>query len=66
MLSGDRHKSDLRYAGLPPTFVVILPDGPKTRRRTVSRAMPELWPESDDPEGIVAEVLATCRGIERA
>ncbi len=25
---------------------------------------PQLWPESDDPEAIVAEVVATCRGIE--
>jgi hypothetical protein len=25
---------------------------------------PQLWPESNDPEVIVDEVLATCRGIE--
>lgn len=59
----DRH----RLAGkavLAPTFAVILPGPPEIRREANSPGPPRLRPESDDPEAIVAEVLATARGIE--
>jgi 2-amino-4-hydroxy-6-hydroxymethyldihydropteridine diphosphokinase len=48
---------------LPPTFVVVLPKVGATPRRP-GGTTPRLWPESDDPDAIVAEVVATCRGIE--
>ena len=50
---------------LSPLFAVILPpDGWKMRPWHFY--IPRLRPESDDPEAIVAEVVATCRGIEGA
>lgn len=48
-----------------PNLVVVLPDA-RDPRCPGSREVPSLWPESDDPEAIVAEVLATCRDIEGA
>ena len=50
---------------LLPTFVLKLPGGPPGEaRRPGSRTLPALWPESNDPDTIIAEALATCRGIE--
>ena len=49
---------------LSPTFVVILPGDQENRRRPGLATLPLLWPESDKPDAIVAEVVATCRGIE--
>jgi 2-amino-4-hydroxy-6-hydroxymethyldihydropteridine diphosphokinase len=49
---------------LSPTFVVILPGDREIRRRPGLATLPLLWPESDKPDAIVAEVVATCRGIE--
>jgi 2-amino-4-hydroxy-6-hydroxymethyldihydropteridine diphosphokinase len=51
-----------QHALLP--LLVVLPPGPSaTRRRPALRGVPPLQPESDDPDAIVAEVLATCRAI---
>ncbi len=49
---------------LSPTFAVILPGDEEVPRRPGLTTIPRLWPESDDPDAIVAEVVATCRGIE--
>jgi 2-amino-4-hydroxy-6-hydroxymethyldihydropteridine diphosphokinase len=45
---------------LAPTFAVVLGDGPRIARRPRLRPFPLLWPESDDPGALVAEVLASC------
>ena len=49
---------------LVPTFVVILPGDHDMRRGPGLLTVPQLWPDSNDPEAITAEVLATCRAIE--
>ncbi len=50
---------------LIPTFVLKLPGGAAGDTRRPGRGtVPVLWPESNDPNAIVAEVLVTCRGIE--
>jgi 2-amino-4-hydroxy-6-hydroxymethyldihydropteridine diphosphokinase len=54
----------LAKAALMPTLVVILPGEPSLRRRPRLLSVPQLWPESDKPDAIVAEVVATCRSIE--
>ena len=47
-----------------PMFVVILPgEQPLSRKPGLAR-VPQFWPESDEPDAIVAEVVATCRGID--
>jgi 2-amino-4-hydroxy-6-hydroxymethyldihydropteridine diphosphokinase len=51
-------------AAMTPTFLLILPSEDPIRRWPGLLRVPQLWPESDKPEAIVAEVLATCRGIE--
>jgi 2-amino-4-hydroxy-6-hydroxymethyldihydropteridine diphosphokinase len=63
-LEWKRRITGLSSIAMPPTFVVILaPDrDPKWRSGISSPSL--LWTESDNPEGIVAEVIATCRGIE--
>jgi 2-amino-4-hydroxy-6-hydroxymethyldihydropteridine diphosphokinase len=49
---------------LVPTLVVILPGDHKLQRGPGLLKVPQLWPDSNDPDAIVAEVLATCRAIE--
>jgi len=52
---------------IPPTLTLILPGSPRSSRspRTPGRApIPMLWPESATHDGLVAEVLAICRGVE--
>jgi 2-amino-4-hydroxy-6-hydroxymethyldihydropteridine diphosphokinase len=44
-------------------FRLILPSVPRTRRCPGFSRTPCLWPESDDPEAVVAEAVATARGI---
>jgi 2-amino-4-hydroxy-6-hydroxymethyldihydropteridine diphosphokinase len=51
---------------LPPTLVVILPGDHEIHPRPGLATIPLLWPESDKPDAIVAEVVATCRGIDEA
>ncbi len=53
-------------AALAPTLAVILPGDHGLSRRPGLATVPLLWPDSDDPDAIVAEVLATCRGIAGA
>jgi 2-amino-4-hydroxy-6-hydroxymethyldihydropteridine diphosphokinase len=66
----DAHREWKRRVGallnvaLPPTFVVILPEDREVPRRPGMTRIPRLWPDSDDPDAIVDEVVATCRGIE--
>jgi 2-amino-4-hydroxy-6-hydroxymethyldihydropteridine diphosphokinase len=48
---------------LAPTFALILP-GDEESNRKPGMSTPRLWPESDKPDAIVAEVLAACRGID--
>ncbi len=55
---------DAVKASPAPTFAVILPGPKDLARKPWLGGPPRLWPESDKPEAIVAEVLATCRGIE--
>jgi 2-amino-4-hydroxy-6-hydroxymethyldihydropteridine diphosphokinase len=51
-------------AALMPNLIVVLPNQPAHLRRPGLLKIPQLWPESDKPDAIVAEVLATCRSIE--
>lgn len=58
-------RSTASFAESPtPTFSLVLPDEIEMARIPGLRIPPRLRPDSDDPETIVAEVLATCRGIE--
>jgi 2-amino-4-hydroxy-6-hydroxymethyldihydropteridine diphosphokinase len=68
-----RHDAHLEWKGringllkiaLPPTFVLVLPGDRDRKRRLGLTSPPLLWSETDDPDAVVAEVLATCRGIE--
>jgi 2-amino-4-hydroxy-6-hydroxymethyldihydropteridine diphosphokinase len=66
-LSDHAKKRQLQVAAtfaLQATFVVILPSSEWKRRTPGVINIPLLRPESDAPDEIVAEVLATCRGIE--
>jgi len=54
----------LLEVAMSPTFAVILPGDREVPRRSALTRTPRLWPESDDPDAIVAEILATCRGID--
>jgi 2-amino-4-hydroxy-6-hydroxymethyldihydropteridine diphosphokinase len=56
--------NDLTRIALTPTFVVVLSEDGEMPRRPGRTTTPRLWPDSDDPDAIIAEVLATCRGIE--
>ena len=47
-----------------PTLVIALPGESSISRKPGVMAIPLLWPESDKPDAIVVEVVATCRGIE--
>ena len=58
-----RARSDARGA-LVPAFVVILPGDHEMRRKPGLLTVPQLRPDSDRSDAIVAEVLATCRAIE--
>ena len=49
---------------LKATFVVTFSLENQEKRRPGVASIPCLCPESNDPEAIVAEVVATCRGIE--
>ncbi len=53
-------------ASLTPTFAVILSGDPEIPRKPGLANVPRLRPDSDDPDAIVAEVVATCRSIEGA
>jgi 2-amino-4-hydroxy-6-hydroxymethyldihydropteridine diphosphokinase len=55
---------DLESIVLPPSFVLILPTRQNVPRWFGRTSPPILRPETDDPDDIVKEVLATCRGIE--
>jgi 2-amino-4-hydroxy-6-hydroxymethyldihydropteridine diphosphokinase len=55
---------DLSGIALQPTFVLALPGDQRNERRLGLTNPPLLWPESDEPDAIIAEALATCRGIE--
>jgi len=49
---------------ISPTIVVMMPDSIRSARRPGYARFPMLWPESNEPDAIVAEIVATCRGIE--
>ena len=51
---------------LIPTFVVILPGDHDMKRGPGLLNIPQLWPDSNDPETITNEILATCQGIENS
>jgi 2-amino-4-hydroxy-6-hydroxymethyldihydropteridine diphosphokinase len=53
----------LSKIALPPTFILVLPGDRDRRRRLGLTNPPLLWSDLDDPDAVVAEVLATCRGI---
>jgi len=59
-----RRLMTLTEVALSPTLVVMLPGDPEIPQRPGLTRTPQLWPESDRPEAIVAEVIATCRGID--
>ncbi len=63
--AGIRRVQEAEKLALEPTLAVALPDS-EWERRPGHAAFPVLWPESNKPEAIVAEILATCRGIEGA
>jgi hypothetical protein len=49
---------------LKATLVIVFSPEQLENRRPGISSIPHLWPESNDPEAIVDEVVATCRGIE--
>lgn len=54
---------ELGLAAVPdPTLIISLAGGPIPRRPGIVRS-PVYWPEATEPEAIVAEVAAVCRGI---
>ncbi|WP_435008080.1 2-amino-4-hydroxy-6-hydroxymethyldihydropteridine diphosphokinase [Tundrisphaera lichenicola] len=55
---------DAEEAALTPTLAVMLPGCQEISRRPGLTNVPRLWPESEKPDAIVAEVLATCRAIQ--
>jgi 2-amino-4-hydroxy-6-hydroxymethyldihydropteridine diphosphokinase len=59
-----RRANVLAGIALPPTFAVVLTEKGEMPRTPGLTATPRLWPESEEPDAIVAEILATCRGIE--
>jgi 2-amino-4-hydroxy-6-hydroxymethyldihydropteridine diphosphokinase len=57
------HRSRVEEAlsrAIPPTFAVILGPEPVPQRGPEHLDIPLLWPESSDPDDVVAEILATC------
>lgn len=59
-----RRIKDLSRFALPTTFVLCQSSNRDLRRSLPITLPPILRPESEEPDAIVAEVLATCRGIE--
>lgn len=62
----NRRTAELLSVALPPTFVLIAPSVFVVHLWFGRPQPPILHACSDDPDAIVAEVLATCRGIEGA
>ena len=49
---------------VPETNLIIASAGTEFRRRPRGCLIPVYWPEATEPDAIVAEVVAVCRGIE--
>jgi 2-amino-4-hydroxy-6-hydroxymethyldihydropteridine diphosphokinase len=63
-LEGIRRVIGAARNALTPTLTVILPEDDEQPRYPGRLTVPQLRPESDEPDAIVGEVLATCRAIE--
>jgi 2-amino-4-hydroxy-6-hydroxymethyldihydropteridine diphosphokinase len=61
---GMRRLKEAANETLEPTLAIILAGDRDLIRKPGFTPVPRLWPESDKPDAIVAEVVATCRSIE--